>query len=177
MNKYSEYFPTKKKTKKLETKKPLNSLSDLVSELRLIEKKEKKKKTSSIHINKVVKSAASFYEKMRNTIDFKEEHLLRRGAVQRIITRRLGFGQSSKVVSKSLIYELVQSGYIKNDSVEKKSIKKISVILEKYLTIVEKLDKKRARVLSSYCFCRDRRRTHISRKGRVSRNCDAKKYC
>lgn len=141
MSEYSKYFPSSKK-EQLESKNPRSSIRELIENLTEIENTKKRKKTSSVHVNKVVKSAASLYEKMRNTIDFKEEHLLRRGAIQRIMTRRLSFKQSSKDISKGIVYELVQTGYLKNDSVNKDSVKKISVIIEKYLSIIEPLDKK-----------------------------------
>lgn len=119
-----------------EIKEPLSTIKKLIERLEEIQKEKKRKKTSIVQISKLIKSAASLYEKVRSTIDFKEEHLLRRGAIQRIISRRLKFSQTSKTISEGLIHELIQAGYLKNDLVGTNDIKKITEIIDKYLIII-----------------------------------------
>lgn len=136
MSPLPETFPIKQKVK-VATKEPLAATRRLIEKLEEIQKEEKKKKTSQVHVSKVVKSAAFAYEKIRSAIDFKEEHLLRRGAIQRIITRRIQFNQTSSQIAEGLINELIQSGYLKNDLVGINDIKKVTTIIDKYLIIIK----------------------------------------
>ncbi len=142
MSPLPENFPIKQKVK-LTSREPLIATKKLIERLEEIQAQQKKKKTSLVHVSKVVKSAAFAYEKIRSAIDFKEEHLLRRGAIQRIVTRRLQFNQTSSQIAEGLINELIQSGYIKNDLVGVDDIKKTKTIIDKYLILIKTFSDKK----------------------------------
>jgi hypothetical protein len=93
--------------------------------------------TPKIHINQIFSSAASFYEKIRNTIGYQEESLLRRMAIERIFRRRSLFQiqRNSHSIAMGIIWELIQAGYLKNDSVPEKKIEEIILIIDKYLEL------------------------------------------
>jgi len=42
-----------------------------------------------IHVDEIASKLASFYEKVTRVVDWKEEHLLRRTAIERMLKRRL----------------------------------------------------------------------------------------
>lgn len=126
-----------KKESDLVVSSPISIFRKLLDRLDEINNEEKNRKTSSIHVSQLVKSAASLYEKIRSTIDFKEEHLLRRGAIRRIIARRINFHQKSDVISEGLIRELIQAGYLKNNSINEKTIKTVGVSIDKYLILTK----------------------------------------
>ena len=44
---------------------------------------------TAIHVDEVASAVASFYEKIRGVVEWKEEHLLRKAAIERILKRRL----------------------------------------------------------------------------------------
>ena len=48
-----------------------------------------KEGASTIHVDEVASKVASFYEKVRGIIDWKEEHLLKRSAIERAMGRRI----------------------------------------------------------------------------------------
>ena len=67
-----------------------------------------------ISVSETVSVAVSVYETIRNTLEYDEEHLLRRNAIRRIVKRRLGEGDSKQLATK-LIRELIWSRYLPND--------------------------------------------------------------
>lgn len=77
-------------------------------------------------------SRVSFvYERMRNAVDYKEEHLLRRTAIQRIL-RRLISGGKRENIAETLIHELIHARYLPNRAIPQKKIAELEKILEKY---------------------------------------------
>ncbi|MGB2762519.1 MAG: hypothetical protein WBC21_03185, partial [Minisyncoccales bacterium] len=51
---------------------------------------------STIHVDEVAARVASFYEKIKGVIDWREEHLLRKRAIERSLKRRIIFGQEKR---------------------------------------------------------------------------------
>ncbi len=103
----------------------------------------------TIHVDEIASQIAKTYEKLRKIIDWKEENLLRRSAIERIIKRGL-VGKISNisflknldlnVFSEEMIMELIRGGHLENDSIPKEKIKNVKKIIEKYLFIAENTD-------------------------------------
>jgi len=103
----------------------------------------------TIHVDEIASQIAKTYEKIRKIIDWKEENLLRRSAIERIIKRGL-VGKISNisflknldlnVFSEEMIMELIRGGHLENDSIPKEKIKNVKKIIEKYLFIAENTD-------------------------------------
>ena len=90
-----------------------------------------------VKVGETLGSVAWIYEKIRNSIDYKGEHLLRRNAVERIL-RRLLWEKSwlePEKLANFLIKELIWARYLKNDSVPKNKAEHIAKILEKYFRL------------------------------------------
>jgi len=92
---------------------------------------------STIHVDEVASRVASFYEKIRGVVEWKEEHLLRRAAIERILKRRLILQKIGKEVAEPFIYELIRGGHFPNDRIEETKIEEIKKVLDKYLFILE----------------------------------------
>ncbi|MBU1130556.1 hypothetical protein KJ840_00265 [Patescibacteria group bacterium] len=90
---------------------------------------------SRIQVDVFVSRIAKIYEKIRNAIDYKEEHLLRKNAILRIIQRRLTIKISSDVIAFGLIKELVRAGYLDNNFIPERKVDQAQKIIEKYLAI------------------------------------------
>ena len=52
-----------------------------------------------VKVNELAKKAGVFYEKIRYLVDYKEEHTIRRNAIQRILNRNLFFKSEGKVAA------------------------------------------------------------------------------
>ncbi|MEK7615054.1 MAG: hypothetical protein AAB431_01560 [Patescibacteria group bacterium] len=91
----------------------------------------KTKDEDVIRVSDTISVAASAYETVRNTLEYDEEHLLRRNAIRRILKRRLGETNAEDLATK-LLRELVWAKYLPNKRVSNKKIGSVAVILEKY---------------------------------------------
>ncbi len=84
-----------------------------------------------IKVSETISVAASAYETVRNTLEYDEEHLLRRNAIRRILKRRLGETNAQNLSTK-LLRELVWAKYLPNKRVSSKKIDLVADVLEKY---------------------------------------------
>ncbi len=94
---------------------------------------EKKEGVSTIQVDEVASKVASFYEKMRGIIDWRDEHLFRKGAIERVLKRRVFFLEKEEKIAQPLILELIRGGHYPNDKIEESKIEEIQRIVDKYL--------------------------------------------
>lgn len=109
------------------------SLQHLISAIMQMhaEQEEEPKDEDVIKVSDTVAVAASAYEVIRNTLEYDDEHLLRRNAIRRILKRRLGEADSQKLADK-LLRELIWAKYLPNKRVPNAQIGVVANILEKY---------------------------------------------
>lgn len=93
--------------------------------------------TEKVTVDDVIGKLAFFYEKLRTTIDFKEEHLLRRFAIERDIKRRIVLENLKPKIALSLVEDLIRSGYLQNNTVITVTVSKIASIINKYAYLIE----------------------------------------
>ena len=91
-----------------------------------------------IEVDEVASRVALFYEKVREVVDWKEEQLLRRSAIERILNRKMIFGENEET-ARSLIVELVRGGHLPNKKIPEIKSKEIAQILKKYIYFIEKV--------------------------------------
>ncbi len=89
-----------------------------------------------IHVDEVASKVASFYEKVREIIDWREEHLLRKTAVKRVLKRRMFRKKEGEAIAEPLIHELIRAGHFPNDSIPESKITEIQKIIDKYIFII-----------------------------------------
>lgn len=113
---------------------------EMLEKLKAIQEEKGKQAVSEvppIKTNWVITSAAKAYEKIRNTIDYREENVLRRSAIERILRRRLRLGEDSAKIAPGLTKELIQAGYISDKDILSSEVIQISKIINKYLALAE----------------------------------------
>ena len=89
-----------------------------------------------IHVDHFASRMAYVYEGMRNMVDYKEEHLLRRSAVERMLKRRIMLDQDKKKIADSLIRELIRARYLENNKLPESKIQDTQKIVDKYLYLI-----------------------------------------
>jgi len=99
---------------------------------------KKKEGVFTIHVDEVASTVAAFYEKMRGVVDWKEEHLMKRAAVERNLKRRLFISRDGKAIAEPLVLELIRGGHFPNDRIEESKVRDIEIVLNKYLYILGK---------------------------------------
>ncbi len=109
-----------------------NNGTSLLNEVEQANKYLSKNKTGTVNNNKSTSSLALAYERARNAVEYRDEHLIRQAAIERILKRRLFLNQSSDKISALLIKELTWARYIepKKENVGYKE--KFKNIIEKY---------------------------------------------
>lgn len=96
-----------------------------------------KEGTSTIHVDEVASRVAAFYEKVRGFVDWREEHLLRRAAIERVLRRKFFLRVGQKIDANPVILELIRAGHFPNDAIDEQKIPEIQSALDKYIYIME----------------------------------------
>jgi hypothetical protein len=118
---------------------------ELVREYKKIVSGEREK-GALIEVDEIATKVASFYEKVRGIIDWKEEHLIRRTATERVLKRRLLGGAASlgivmdaktEKVAEPLVTELIRGGHYPNNKIPKSRLASVQKALEKYAYILK----------------------------------------
>jgi len=94
-------------------------------------------KEATIKVSAATSVLAFLYEKARIAVEFKEEHLLRKLAIERILNRRIKLGTNRTSISTYLLKELIRARYLPNDIVPESKAQEIDVVLEKYFFLMD----------------------------------------
>lgn len=106
----------------------------------------KKGENATIHVDEIASKIAKLYEKIRKVVDWKEENVLRRSAILRILKRSLlsklsvinfAPGIDTSKVAEPLVLELIRGGHLANDEVPQPVIEVVARVISKYVYILE----------------------------------------
>ncbi len=92
-----------------------------------------------ISVNRFVSELASWYEKLRNAMDYQEEEIILKNAIERILKRRLLLGGSGAKNAEPLLRELVWARYFPDNSLPQSLIIRTSHVIDRYLELKEKI--------------------------------------
>jgi len=130
------------KTPEQEEKKPKfpptklsNFTKALLESLKLIKPRSRPDDISQISVSQTVSFLALVYERVRNAVEFREDHLVLRAAIERIIKRRLSINPEGKGEGENLLRELLWARYFDNGSLGGEDISKTQQILDRYLLL------------------------------------------
>lgn len=103
-------------------------------------KPEEDSDAPKIKVSELISRLAFYYEKIRNSVDYKEEYLLRKNSILRNLKRQVVLEGSLKTinaeeVAKNLLVELIRAGYLPNNKLAETKIGEIAVIIKKYLEL------------------------------------------
>jgi len=105
--------------------------------------KEGASKTSTspnkISVSQTVSFAAFLYEKMRNAVEFREEHLIRRSTIERILKRRMILNENGRDIAEPLIKELLWARYYENNTLGEEKINEVQAVIDKYFFLRNEL--------------------------------------
>jgi len=96
--------------------------------------------TPKIKVSELISRLAFYYEKIRNSVDYKEEYLLRRSSILRSLKRQIIIEGPLKMlkseeISKNLLIELIRAGYLANNKVPETKIAELAKVIDKYLNL------------------------------------------
>lgn len=84
-----------------------------------------------ISVHAAVSRISVVYEKLRNAVDYREEHLLRKSAIDRILRRQLVLEADPYLISSNLIRELIAARYLPNDTLPESLIDDAALVIRK----------------------------------------------
>lgn len=109
----------------------------------LIKEFEKGEAVSSgdkkISVNPIVSKVASIYEKLRNVMDYRDEEVILRAAIERILKRRFLLGGTGKTIAGPLVRELVWARYFADETLSESIIEKIENEINVFLILREQI--------------------------------------
>ena len=97
------------------------------------------KDSAKIKLHQLVSKLGLLYEKIRNAIDYNEEHLIRRNSLRRLLNRQILFlGERDPLkISQTIIFEFIRARYLPNDTLPESDIEMIAIIIAKYLILLK----------------------------------------
>ncbi|MFA5184637.1 MAG: hypothetical protein WC456_03895 [Patescibacteria group bacterium] len=100
-----------------------------------------------IKVSTLISRLAVFYEKIRNAVDYDEEHLLRKNAIARILRRQIVIEgalkeSDSASIAEHLLVELIRGSYLPNNQIPETKITEVAVMLGKYIALKNQVSAK-----------------------------------
>jgi len=118
----------------------LPPIHDLIKRYReYLEEKKPKEGVAKIHVDEIAAKVASFYERLRSVIEYREEHILRKNFIDRVLRRRLFLKDINLNIAEPLIKEIIRGGRLQNDAVPETKIKEVEQIIENYTILRNRL--------------------------------------
>lgn len=94
---------------------------------------ELKNDDPKITVNRFVSEIATWYEKVRNAMDYRDDEVVLRAAIERILKRRHLYGGTGKTIAEPLVRELVWARYFPNNSLPENLPEQVAQIIDLYL--------------------------------------------
>lgn len=108
-----------------------------------------------IKVNEAIGRAAYAYEKLRNVLDYQDEHLFLKNAIKRILKRKNFVTMQEK--PRQVLHELVWARYFENDVLPVSQIEDVASLLRKYDFLREHIVSRQklatADILMGFCAC------------------------
>ncbi len=92
---------------------------------------------AQIRVHAAVSRFSVLYERIRNAVDYKDEHLLRKAAIKRILNRQLILESDPQVIASNLVRELIGARYLPNNALPDSIIGQVAERISKYLAVAK----------------------------------------
>ncbi len=112
---------------------PLSPLAEVV--IASLEKKIVENHERRITVNPVISKFATWYEKLRNAMEYHEDEVILRAAIERILKRRLLLGGNAKTTAEPLVRELLWARYLSENSAPESMVDMIERTIDLYLRL------------------------------------------
>lgn len=96
----------------------------------------------TISVNPLVAELATWYEKFRTAMDYREDEVILRSTIERILKRRLTFGGNGQSIAAPLIRELVWARYFPDSSLPESIVGQVAKTIDLYLELEKEAQKK-----------------------------------
>ena len=107
----------------------------LIRSLKSIKPKPRPDDLSALTVSQTVSFFALVYEKIRNAVEFRDDHLILRAAIERILKRRISINPEGKGEGENLLRELLWARYFDNGSLGGYDIENTQKIIDRYIIL------------------------------------------
>jgi hypothetical protein len=114
--------------------RPLSPLAKYLVDA-IEEKDAKPHDERRITVNPIVTKFASWYEKLRNAMEFREDEVILRATIERILKRRLLLGGTGKTAAMPLVKELLWARYLADNDIGESIVGQIEEVIDLYLQL------------------------------------------
>lgn len=97
------------------------------------------RRREGLPVNPIVSEVAVWYEKVRNAMEFREEEMVLRATIERILRRRLVFGGNGKTVAEPLLRELLWARYFTEKRINEEVVDEVAQAIDVFLAIRAKI--------------------------------------
>lgn len=115
--------------------KPLSELAQ--SLISAFQHEEAARPGGRITVNPLVSKVATWYEQFRNIMEYREDEVILRAAIERILKRRLLLGGNGKKVGEPLVRELVWAHYFPDNTVAESLVEPVEERIDVFLRLRE----------------------------------------
>lgn len=96
----------------------------------------KRRDKPSIEVSRAVSFMAFTFERIRNSIDYRDDHILRRASIARSLTRKFTIQENSRTQADKLLQELVLARYAPAEHVPQDLVGEVAQVLDKYKKVL-----------------------------------------
>lgn len=122
----------------------------LVDSVEAIKPREQPDDYTKLTVSRAMSFLAIAYERVRNAIEYREDHLIRRAAIERILRRRLSINPNAEGEAENLLRELLWARYFPKNSLGEDDVDTVQKIIESYLDFRDKLLKGKSDAAKEY---------------------------
>lgn len=103
--------------------------------IHIFEKEKEVPDEGTSSVSPLVSELASWYEKFRNSIEYRDEEVILRAAIERILKRRLVLGGNGATTAKPLLKELIWARYFPESFFNENNINTLEGKIDFYLNL------------------------------------------
>ncbi|MBI2330329.1 hypothetical protein HYU94_02985, partial [Candidatus Daviesbacteria bacterium] len=96
----------------------------------------------TISVNPLVAEIATWYEKFRTAMDYREDEVILRSTIERILKRRLILGGNGQTIAAPLIRELVWARYFPDSTIPEAQVTRVASEIDLYLKLEEEVNQR-----------------------------------
>lgn len=99
------------------------------------EKEQSVQDERRISVNPIVSKFASWYERLRNAMEFREDEVVLRATIERILKRRLLLGGNGQTTAEPLVRELLWARYLPEHDISQSTVEQVEERIDLYLAL------------------------------------------
>ncbi len=107
----------------------------LVDAIKLTKHKFRPDDISALSVSQTVSFFALVYEKVRNAVEYRDDHLILRAAIERILKRRFSLNPEGRGEAENLLRELLWARYFDNGVLGAEDSVTIQVLINKFILL------------------------------------------